>query len=87
MTLFELATLNSPGEYIAHRDQKRDFLRIEVALARGADAEDAVGAAIVAGNGNAKTAGAAVIDKKLRNLEPGFAGKLTYDRRARQNPE
>ena len=75
-TLFELAALDGAGEQIAGRGQERDVLRVEAPLFHGADAEDAIGAAVAAGDGHVHAAGAGVVLHVRRHLEAAFAGEI-----------
>ena len=81
VALLELAALDGAGEQIASGGEERDVLRVEMPLFHGADAEDAIGAAVAAGDGHVHAARAGVVLHVARHLEPAFAGKFVDDHR------
>ncbi len=79
MAVFELPALDGAGDQIADRGEEPRVLRAELALFVGADAEDAVGAAVAAGDRGADAADAAMIGQILRDREPRLGGEIRYD--------
>ena len=61
VALFELAALDGAGEQVAGGGEEGGLLRAERPLFRGADAEDAIGAAVAAGDGHVHAAHAGVV--------------------------
>src|SRR4029077_2187498 len=79
MTLVELAALNGAGDEVADGGEERAVLRAERARPVGADAENAVGAAVAPGDHRAHAADAAMVLKLPGNGKaglPGGAGKV-----------
>ena len=81
VALLELAALNGAGQDIGGGSEERGVLRAEMARLAGADAEDAVGAAVAAGNGHGHAADAVMILQIGRDGEPGFGGIIGGDDR------
>jgi hypothetical protein len=72
VALLELAALNGAGQDIGGGGEERGVLRAEMARLAATDAEDAVGAAVAAGNGHGHAADAVMILQIGRDREPGL---------------
>ena len=76
MALFELAALNGAGEKIGDGGEEHRLLRGKAPLLAAANAENAVSAAVAAGDGDVHAAGAIVVLQIGRDREPLLAGKI-----------
>ena len=81
VALLELAALDGACKKIADGGEKRQLLRAELPLLAGADGENAIGAAVAAGDGDVHAAGAVVLLQIGRNLEPDLGGEIGDDDR------
>ena len=79
MTLVELAALNGAGDEVADGGEERAVLRAERARPVGADAENAVGAAVAPGDHRAHAADAAMVLKIPGNGKAELAGEVGND--------
>src|SRR5262249_11408642 len=82
MALFELATLNGPGQKIADRSQKRNLLGSKSSFFGGADTKDAVGATVAAGDATRYASLAIVVLQIIWHLESRFGIEILDDDRS-----
>src|SRR4029077_2628001 len=84
VALFKLAALNSAGQKVADRSQKRNVLRIKSSFLAGTDAEDAIGPAVAAGDAHGHAALAVVIRQIAWHLESRLGVEIVDDSRSRR---